>query len=57
MAGIGIKTAAQILLSSGDGSDFAPSGNLSADAGIAPVTRESGSSIRASSYPEEETSN
>ncbi|WP_216606996.1 transposase [Corynebacterium ulcerans] len=46
MSGIGIKTAAQILLSIGDGSDFASSGHLATYAGIAPVTRRSGSSIR-----------
>lgn len=44
--GIGIKTAAQILLSIGDGSDFASSDHLVAYAGIAPVTPRSGSSIR-----------
>ena len=39
MPEIGIKTAAQILLSIGDGSDFASSGHLAAYAGIAPVTQ------------------
>ncbi|MFR9481206.1 IS110 family transposase [Corynebacterium amycolatum] len=46
MPGVGIKTAAQILLAIGDGSDFASAGHLAAYAGIAPVTRRSGSSIR-----------
>ena len=46
MPGIGMKTAAQILLSIGDESDFASSSHLAAYAGIAPVTRRSGSSIR-----------
>ncbi|MGV0409426.1 IS110 family transposase [Corynebacterium resistens] len=41
-----ILTAAQILLAIGDGSDFDSAGHLAAYAGIAPVTRRSGSSIR-----------
>ncbi|CAB0781364.1 IS110 family transposase [Corynebacterium diphtheriae] len=36
----------QILLTIGDGSDFDSAGHLAAYAGIAPVTRPSGSSIR-----------
>ena len=46
MPGVGIKTAAQILLAIGDGSDFDNAGHLAAYAGITPVTRQSGSSIR-----------
>ncbi|MHC9675390.1 IS110 family transposase, partial [Corynebacterium diphtheriae] len=46
MPGVGIKTATQILLAIGDGSDFDSAGHLAAYAGIAPVTRRSGSSIR-----------
>ena len=46
MPGIGLKTAAQILLSIGDGSAFETPGHLAAYAGIAPVTRRSGTSIR-----------
>jgi len=46
MPGIGIKTAAQILLAIGDGSAFETPGHLAAYAGIAPVTRRSGTSIR-----------
>mgnify|MGYP002757075005 CR=1 FL=1 len=46
MPGIGIKTAAQILLAIGDGSGFPSAGHLAAYAGIAPITRRSGSSIR-----------
>lgn len=46
MPGVGIKTATQILLTIGDGSDFDSEGHLAAYAGIAPVTRRSGSSIR-----------
>jgi transposase len=46
MPGIGIRTAARILLEIGDASAFKSSGHLAAYAGIAPVTRESGSSIK-----------
>lgn len=42
----GIKTAAAILLTIGDASSFKTSGHLAAYAGIAPVTRRSGTSIR-----------
>jgi transposase len=46
MPGIGIRTAARILLEIGDASGFASSGHLAAYAGIAPVTRSSGTSIK-----------
>ncbi|UZF42928.1 IS110 family transposase [Rhodococcus rhodochrous] len=46
MPGIGIRTAARILLEVGDGSAFASAAHLAAYAGIAPVTHRSGSSIR-----------
>lgn len=46
MPGIGVRTAARILLEVGDGSAFASAGHLAAYAGIAPVTHRSGSSIR-----------
>lgn len=46
MPGIGIRTAARILLEVGDGSAFKSAGHLAAYAGIAPVTHRSGSSIR-----------
>lgn len=46
MPGIVIKTAAQILLDIGDGTAFETAGHLAAYAGIAPVTRRSGTSIR-----------
>jgi transposase len=46
MPGIGVRTAARILLEVGDASNFASSGHLAAYAGIAPVTRSSGSSIK-----------
>ena len=46
MPGVGIRTAARILLDVGDGTAFPTSGHLAAYAGLAPVTRRSGSSIR-----------
>ena len=46
MPGIGVRTAARILLEVGDASAFKTSGHLAAYAGIAPVTHRSGSSIR-----------
>lgn len=46
MPGIGTKTAANILLAIGDGSSFPSAAHLAAYAGIAPVTRRSGKSIR-----------
>ncbi len=46
MPGIGVRTAARILLEVGDGTSFATPGHLAAYAGLAPVTRRSGSSIR-----------
>ena len=46
MPGVGIRTAARLLLDIGDGSAFATAGHLAAYAGLAPVTRRSGSSIR-----------
>jgi transposase len=46
MPGIGVRTAARILLEIGDASGFASSGHLAAYAGIAPVTRSSGTSIK-----------
>ena len=46
MPGVGAKTAATILLAIGDGREFPSAAHLAAYAGIAPVTRRSGSSIR-----------
>lgn len=46
MPGVGTKTAATILLAVGDGSAFPSAAHLAAYAGIAPVTRRSGKSIR-----------
>ncbi|MCP2331685.1 Transposase IS116/IS110/IS902 family protein [Actinoalloteichus cyanogriseus DSM 43889] len=46
MPGIGVRTAARILREVGDASAFNSSAHLAAYAGIAPVTRSSGSSIK-----------
>ena len=46
MPGVGVRTAARILLEIGDATGFKTSGHLAAYAGIAPVTRSSGSSIK-----------
>jgi transposase len=51
MPGIGVRTGARILLEVGDASTFATSGHLAAYAGLAPVTRRSGSSIRGEHPP------
>ncbi|MQA36247.1 IS110 family transposase, partial [Modestobacter roseus] len=52
MPGVGVRTAARILLEVGDGSAFPTSGHLAAYAGLAPVTRRSGSSIRGEHPPQ-----
>lgn len=46
MPGVGIRTAARLLLDIGDGTAFPTAGHLAAYAGLAPVTRRSGTSIR-----------
>ena len=51
MPGVGVRTAARILLEVGDGSSFPTSGHLAAYAGLAPVTRRSGTSIRGEHPP------
>lgn len=51
MPGIGVRTAARILLDVGDGTAFPTSAHLAAYAGLAPVTRRSGSSIRGEHPP------
>jgi transposase len=51
MPGIGVRTGARILLEVGDASAFATSGHLASYAGLAPVTRRSGSSIRGEHPP------
>lgn len=51
MPGIRVRTAARILLEVGDGTAFATPGHLAAYAGLAPVTRRSGISIRGEHPP------
>ncbi len=46
MPGVGVRTAARILIEVGDASSFPNAGHLAAYAGLAPVTRRSGTSIR-----------
>ena len=46
MPGVGVRTGARILLEVGDGSAFPTPGHLAAYAGLTPVTKRSGSSIR-----------
>lgn len=46
MPGVGVRTAARILVEIGDASNFPSAGHLAAYAGIAPVTRRSGTSIK-----------
>jgi transposase len=46
MPGVGVRTAARILVEVGDASSFPTAGHLAAYAGLAPVTRRSGSSIK-----------
>jgi transposase len=46
MPGLGVRTAIKILTIVGDGSAFPTAGHLAAYAGLAPVTRRSGSSIK-----------
>ncbi|MGK5682411.1 IS110 family transposase [Actinoplanes sp. URMC 104] len=51
MPGIGVRTAARILLEVGDGTAFKTPGHLAAYAGLAPITRRSGTSIRGEHPP------
>lgn len=46
MPGASIRTGTRILIEAGDGSTFPTAGHLAAYAGLAPATRNSGSSIR-----------
>ena len=46
MPGVGVRTAARILVEVGDAGSFPTAGHLAAYAGLAPVTRRSGSSIK-----------
>lgn len=51
MPGIGVRTGARILAEIGDASAFPTAAHLAAYAGLAPVTRRSGSSIRGETPP------
>jgi len=51
MPGIGVRTGGRILLEVGDVTAFLTSGDLAAYAGLAPVTRRSGTSIRGEHPP------
>lgn len=46
MPGVGVRTAITLIITVGDGAAFPSAGHLAAYAGLAPVTRRSGSSIR-----------
>lgn len=52
LPGVGVRTAARILIDVGDGSRFRTAAHLAAYAGLAPATRTSGSSIRGERPPE-----
>lgn len=51
MPGVGVRTAARILLEVGDANSFPTAGHLAAYAGLAPVTRRSGISIHGEHPP------
>lgn len=51
MPGVGARTAVALLLTLGDGRTFATAGHLAAYAGLAPVTRQSGRTIRGERQP------
>ncbi|AYN39938.1 IS110 family transposase [Streptomyces dangxiongensis] len=51
MPGIGVRTAAVLLTTVGDGSSFPTAAHLASCAGLAPTTRQSGSSIHGEHAP------
>jgi transposase len=51
MPGVGVRTAARVVLEIGDGSSFPSAAHLAAYAGLAPTTRRSGTSIRGEHAP------
>ncbi|RKS76168.1 transposase IS116/IS110/IS902 family protein [Actinomadura pelletieri DSM 43383] len=51
MPGFGARTASRVLLEVGDGSAFPTPGHLAAYAGLAPVTKQSGTSIKGERPP------
>lgn len=52
MPGVGARTAVALLLTLGDGTAFRSSAHLAAYAGLAPVTRQSGRTIRGERPPQ-----
>jgi transposase len=51
LPGVGIRTGATLLVTIGDGSTFATAGHLASYAGLTPVTKSSGTSIRGEHAP------
>ncbi|MFF9352390.1 IS110 family transposase [Streptomyces sp. NPDC014734] len=51
MPGIGVRTAAVLLVTVGDGSSFPTAAHLASYAGLAPATRQSGTSIHGEHAP------
>lgn len=51
MPGIGVRTAAVLLTTVGDASSFPSAGHLASYAGLAPATRQSGTSIHGEHAP------
>ncbi|MGA5261417.1 transposase, partial [Streptomyces griseoincarnatus] len=51
MPGIGVRTAAVLLTTVGDGSSFPSAAHLASYAGLAPTTRQSGTSIHGEHAP------
>lgn len=51
MPGVGVRTAAVLLVTVGDGTGFASAAHLASYAGLAPTTRSSGTSIHGEHAP------
>lgn len=51
MPGVGVRTAAVLLATIGDGTDFPTAGHLASYAGLAPTTKRSGTSISGERAP------
>ncbi|CAM5549108.1 hypothetical protein KAURM247S_06130 [Kitasatospora aureofaciens] len=51
MPGVGVRTAATLLLTLGDGTSFPTATHLASYAGLAPATKSSGSSIHGEHAP------
>ncbi|WP_138968177.1 IS110 family transposase [Streptomyces sp. YIM 121038] len=52
LPGVGVRTAATLLVTVGDGSGFATSAHLTSYAGLAPATKSSGTSIHGEHAPQ-----